>query len=589
MPAVCLYMLSSFQLRSLKLRLLFPYALLIALLTAVIGGITYWAGASTVAALADRTLEQMAARLQQTIEHHVGGSAATLETVFPSGMPASPDIRQDWHNLRRRLWAATTLHPANNYVYYGNVAGQNIGMKRLDDGSAVVRVRRDGNAHREFYALPSIDAQGRYIASEKAIFDPRERPWFQKAAQTDSHVWTPVYIDFSLQDLVLTRARRVLNAQGSFEGVVATDVSLSHLGRVVDELGRSVEGFAFVVEPDGDLVAASNMKNIRLSAQGELDRVTVHSSGNEMMRRIYEQLQSHFHVNEPKHRPIEKVHSVHLRAPDGTPVHAAFVRVRDAAGLDWIAVVAVARTTILADVSKLVGWVLGIGTVSFLVALLIGMRLFGRVADDIHALSLAVQRVGQGDITTDFAIQRNDEVGELAHTFRHMRRELFTDRLTGVSNRSALQHVLNQWTSQLGSNATPFALLFIDLDQFKPLNDRWGHDNGDRALQEVSSRIRNHIRADDHVARLGGDEFVVLLRGIDNLTAAQAASEKLVELISAPLSTLQAVPADVIVRLGASVGIALYPHDTKNAQTLLKHADEHMYAQKANRPSAEQR
>lgn len=207
------------QLRSLKLRLLLPYAALIVLLTCVIGGMTYWAGARTVTNLSDRMLKEMASRMRQSIQYHVSGSAAVLEAAFPRGMAASPDINANWQELRNRLWAATTLHPrTNSYVYYGNMAGQGVGLKRLEDGSAELRVRTADMQHRQFFSLASIDSQQHYLRTERAMFDPRNRPWFQQASMVDHHTWTSVYIDFALKDLVLTRARRVLDSQGQFKG-----------------------------------------------------------------------------------------------------------------------------------------------------------------------------------------------------------------------------------------------------------------------------------------------------------------------------------------------------------------------------------
>lgn len=583
-------MLASLQLRSLKLRLLLPYAALIVLLTGIIGGLTYLAGVRTVTNLSDQMLKEMAARMRQNIEHHVSGSAAVLEAAFPSGMSASEDIRHDWLALRNRLWAATTLHPrTNDYVYYGNVGGQGVGLKRLPDGTAELRVRTEGDQHRRFYGLDKIDGQQQFLRTERAMFDPRNRPWFQLASRVDHHTWTSVYIDFGIKDLVLTRARRVLNAQGSFEGVVATDVSLRALNDVVDELGRSVRGLAFVVEPNGELVAISGTRNVRYADGGRIERLTAHTSGDPLVHSIYLQTRHYFHeVTADSRQFLSNVHSLELKDAHGDPVHAAFVHVTDHAGLDWMAVVAVPRATLLADVSRMVEWVLVAGALCLLLALAIGIRLFGRIADDVRSLSNAVKRVGQGDITTTFETQRKDEVGELARNFSHMRHELFTDRLTGVSNRSALQHVLTSLT--IPPQTTPFALLFIDLNLFKPLNDRWGHDNGDLALAEVARRLRTHVRAGDHVARLGGDEFVVLLQGVDNLQSAQIASAKLVELISAPLTTLQGIAPEVVVHLGASIGIALYPHDALDAQALLKHADQQMYAHKAaNRTQVHER
>lgn len=577
-----------FQLRSLKLRLLLPYVALILALTAIIGTITYLAGARTVTALSNRTLEQMAARMQQSIRHHVSGSAAVLEAAFHMGMAASPQIQHDWLSMRRRLWAATTLHPrTNNYVYYGNVAGQGVGLKRLPDETAELRVRAHDGQLRDFYHLDSIDSQQQYLRTEKTMFDPRKRPWFQLASQVDHHTWTSVYIDFSLKDLVLTRARRVLNEHGEFEGVVATDVSLSALSRVVDELATSVQGHAFVVEQGGELVAASGLKNVRFADAGRIERMTVNTGGDALIHTIYQQLRQVQDWHSDTRQDPAAVHTLQLKDPDGKILHAAFVRVRDNAGLDWMAVVTVPRATILAEISRLVEWVLVLGGLSLLLALAIGMHLFGRIADDVRQLSRAVRRVGQGDISTKFETSRNDEVGELARNFSHMRHELFTDRLTGVANRSALHHVLTRLTTKEASDA--FAVLFIDLNLFKPLNDRWGHSNGDLALTEVAQRLKARLRTGDHVARLGGDEFVVVLRGMDNLPAAQAVSRGLVELISQPLTTLQGIPEGLSVHLGASVGIALYPHDATDVQSLLKHADQQMYAQKDARPSSEQR
>ncbi|MEG2580551.1 diguanylate cyclase domain-containing protein [Comamonas sp.] len=589
MPAV------SLQLRSLKLRLLLPYAVLIVVLTGVIGGLTYLAGARTVTNLSDNMLKEMAARMRQNIQHHVSGSAAVLEAAFPSGMAAPQDMRTDWLALRNRLWAATTLHPrTNSYVYYGNIGGQGVGLKRQPDGTAELRIRAEGDQHRRYYSLSSIDSTQHYLRTERAMFDPRNRPWFQLASQVDHHTWTSVYIDFGIKDLVLTRARRVLNTHGDFEGVVATDVSLSALNDVVDELARSVKGLAFVVESSGELVAISGMKNVRFTDAGRIERLTTQTGGNALANSIYQQIQSYFNEAVPQTGNTDylfNVRSLQLKNQDDEPVHVAFVRVTDHAGLDWMAAVAVPRATILADVSRLVELVVVVGVLCLLIALAIGMRLFGRIADDVRSLSNAVKRVGQGDISSSFETNRSDEVGELARNFSHMRQELFTDRVTGVSNRSALQHVLASLITPPSSSAmaAPFALLFLDLNLFKALNDQWGHDNGDRALAEVAQRLRHHVRTDDHVARLGGDEFVVVLRGVDNMEVAETTSAKLVELISAPLTTLQGIPDGVVVHLGASIGIALYPHDAKDAQSLLKRADQQMYAKKALRPSAHQR
>ena len=569
---------------TLKLSLLLPYIGLIVLLTATIGGITYWAGARTVSSLTERMLQEMVNRIGQSVVHHVSGSGAVLEAAFPVGMAAPERLEDGWKELRNRLWAATTLHPGtNDYVYYGNLHGQGVGLKRLSDGSAEIRLKTDAQAHRSYYRLNQIDGEQTYLHTEKGLFDPRTRPWFQQAQSAPSHTWTSVYIDFNDHDLLVTRARRVQDARGAFQGVVATDVSLLALNRFVNELGNSVQGRAFIIEPSGELVAASGMANVRQKENGEMERISVQSINDPLIEGVYKEIRHLFHLPAGSDESSQEGRTMHMQDSQGNNLLVAYRRVLDQAGMNWVAVVAVPRAAMLSDVSSLVEMVTAAGVFALACALILGMRVFGKVADEVHQLSHAVRSVGQGAIDTPIDSRRTDELGDLARTFQGMRQELFTDRLTGVSNRSALQHVLAALTTSDATSAQPFAVLFLDLNLFKPLNDRWGHDNGDRALTEVAQRLRQQVRAADYVARLGGDEFVVVLRGVGTLDVAQTLSAKLVAAISAPLTTLEGIPDGEIVHLGASVGIALYPTNGQDVQTLLKFADQQMYQDKAKR------
>ena len=213
-----------------------------------------------------------------------------------------------------------------------------------------------------------------------------------------------------------------------------------------------------------------------------------------------------------------------------------------------------------------------------LLTILIGMRVFGRVAHDVISLSRAVDRIRSGDPSVPINIQRRDEVGDLARNFSAMHTDLFTDRLTGVANRTALDSLLGRLTRD--SAGQPFAVLFIDLNDFKPLNDQYGHDNGDRALVEVAGRLKDSLRADDLLVRLGGDEFVVVAMGIQSPEALASLKEKLQTRLRAPLQDLVDIPAGHVAYLGAAIGAACWPTDAIDAETLLKHADADMYHHK---------
>lgn len=152
------------------------------------------------------------------------------------------------------------------------------------------------------------------------------------------------------------------------------------------------------------------------------------------------------------------------------------------------------------------------------------------------------------------------------------------DVLTGLLNRVALEARLATWIAQSRQEQTKalFAVLFIDLDRFKVVNDTYGHEIGDRLLCAVAALIRQHVREGDLVARLGGDEFVVALPGLRDRQAAAAIATKLVSLLSAPIELFGKV-----VSVSASIGIAVYPHDGEDVSSLLTSADSAMYAVKS--------
>ena len=152
------------------------------------------------------------------------------------------------------------------------------------------------------------------------------------------------------------------------------------------------------------------------------------------------------------------------------------------------------------------------------------------------------------------------------------------DVLTGLLNRVALEARLATWIvrGRAEGRGAMFAVLFVDLDRFKVVNDTYGHDVGDRLLCAIARLLREHVREDDLVARLGGDEFVVALPGLRDRQTAAAIAGKLVALLSAPFDL-----GGKVVTVSASIGIAVYPTDGEDVSSLLTSADTAMYAVKA--------
>jgi diguanylate cyclase (GGDEF)-like protein/PAS domain S-box-containing protein len=151
------------------------------------------------------------------------------------------------------------------------------------------------------------------------------------------------------------------------------------------------------------------------------------------------------------------------------------------------------------------------------------------------------------------------------------------DSLTGLPNRLLFNDRLNQAINLAKRGSRQVALLYLDLDKFKPVNDSLGHAAGDELLQAVTARIRHQVRESDTVARVGGDEFAVILPDIARREEAETVARKIIAVLATPFQLgSQAQSVDI----GTSIGIALYPADARDADGLVKAADAAMYSAK---------
>ena len=157
------------------------------------------------------------------------------------------------------------------------------------------------------------------------------------------------------------------------------------------------------------------------------------------------------------------------------------------------------------------------------------------------------------------------------------------DSLTGLPNRSMCIEHLNYEISHEKFKCNQLALLFIDLDRFKNVNDTWGHSSGDQLLKQAAKRLKDCIRESDTVARLGGDEFVVILAGIKSKPDTKRIAENIIRALSAPfiLSNSTNLGTNEAV-VSASIGITIAPTDGSDVEVLLKNADTAMYQAKGS-------
>ncbi len=168
------------------------------------------------------------------------------------------------------------------------------------------------------------------------------------------------------------------------------------------------------------------------------------------------------------------------------------------------------------------------------------------------------------------------DVGERRAAQEQVAYLAYHDPLTGLANRTQLVEQLNRELEHLSGSERGFALLFLDLDRFKNINDTLGHALGDRLLLQVAARVQQSVRDCDTVARLGGDEFVCILRGRDDAAAVRDTAAAILAAIARPI---EVDPHELFVT--ASIGVGFYPGDGDSARLLMQHADVAMYRAKS--------
>ncbi|QOY54903.1 EAL domain-containing protein [Candidatus Sulfurimonas marisnigri] len=208
---------------------------------------------------------------------------------------------------------------------------------------------------------------------------------------------------------------------------------------------------------------------------------------------------------------------------------------------------------------------------------------------------VTTQIIKTKNLNHDIPAFNNDEIGDLAKNFKHMISELNNynneinaqkdtlsyqanyDSLTKLPNRTLFYDRLNQSIYKASRNSEKFAIFFIDLDQFKEVNDTYGHEYGDKLLIKVANLLQNIMRKDDTLARLGGDEFIIIMNDIQKFHSASVLAQKILDIFG---TRIEVEKEELFIT--CSIGISMYPQDSTDPNELLRHADIAMYRSKSD-------
>jgi len=255
-----------------------------------------------------------------------------------------------------------------------------------------------------------------------------------------------------------------------------------------------------------------------------------------------------------------------------------------------VATLAQSVDEVLAPYRRLKTILLLLGAAALAISAIGGVLIARGITRPIHALANMSQRIEEGDFTEgDFTdavdVRGKDEIAELARRFDRMRKGLaareekiislaYRDPLTDLPNRILFSDRLGVAMEVARRERRPLAVLLLDLDRFKQINDTLGHHTGDQVLQQTAKRLRELVRKSDTIARLGGDEFIILV-GDCGVEEAKEIAQKILKALDEPI-----IIGEHALDVRASIGIAGYPADSEDPDVLMRHADLAMYAAK---------
>lgn len=394
--------------------------------------------------------------------------------------------------------------------------------------------------------------------------------------------WTPIYYDYYARNWVISLLVPCYDGD-RFLGVMGADLKLDFLFSSLAQLESDFDGLrAFIFNDQGNLVLSSDeppgVPEDDPQSYTRLDR------NSSLSRTLNAYIQS------AANGDVDST-AVHTREQDGHKIHVNHKHIPET---EWYAGFYYPQSLIDREhrATMTVAYQNMAGIMVFLVVFLF-YALRWLVTDRILNLARATDRVQETGWSLRVPCQGQDEISHLGQginrmldkinellrdlnqNIQKMERLAYFDQLTNLQNRVFFKEQLHLAIQTAQRESEHLALMYLDLDHFKDINDSLGHEAGDHLLRTVADRLLSCLRAEDAVARLGGDEFAVMLRHVGSAQYAYLVATKIIHCLNEPI-----LIDGHEVFMGVSIGITLAPDDSQQADTLMKNADMAMYQAK---------
>lgn len=395
-----------------------PFIFQIVVAVGLTGYLSYRNGQQAVSSLVTQLHGEITARVQQYIDAH-------LEIPFLVVNINAAAIRNRELNLHDlRSWLPHLLHQSQlfnslSYIYYGNEGGNYIALQRLEDESLAYNIKDEMT--KGFMDEYIVDEQGQSKnLNNPQQYDPRHRPWYKTAVQAGQPVWSEIYQFIGLtgtEELGMSFVYPYYDEAGQLQGVLGSDFSLARISRFLHNIEIGQSGKIFIVERSGLLVGGSfpypsfDKNNRRLTALDVAEPLT-QATMTYLNQRFGQQLRHVKHSEQAEFQFEGQRHLVRV-----APFTNAF-------NLDWLIVVVVPESDFMAQIDANTRLTIWLSLVALLLATLFGILTSRWIVRPVLQLNTAAKKLANGDWQQSLPINRLDELGELAHSFNSMAKQL---------------------------------------------------------------------------------------------------------------------------------------------------------------------
>lgn len=496
----------------------------------------------------------------------------------------------------------SVMRSADDSVYsfsFGTADGEYYGVRSIYDQLEFMKSNKSTEGKSTYYMLNDGLQIGR-VAKHLKKFDPRTRDWYKSAVENRKPIFSDIYRHFVMNDLAISASYPIYNSEKRLIGVLGTHITLHKLNNELQEIVKTRYAKAYIFEKNtGYLVANSDDEpNFTVDAAGVFHRINAREIKDNTIKTGYINYQ-----NNAK----DTVNTL-------VGIREFYVKTSEYknSGIDWILITAVPESPYVMAIKKSI-WV---SAVLLLVILCIVIFFSSRKIDNclqpIYQLIDISGKFSNGDFSKRAYTSKKDEIGILGIAFNNMADHLETlinrlehkvkertteleqqnialattkeklenllqiDFLTGLYNRRFLIEKLEASIEKFEKANTVFAVFMLDIDFFKHINDKYGHDCGDFALKETACIFKKCLQDNGYAARWGGEEFLVLLPQSDEQFAVNMA-----ENIRQEIENYKFLCDDLEMKITLTIGVAVYDY-WMSVDEIVKHADIAVYAGKQN-------